>query len=52
MRDEGYVYAIIGGVGPADFYTKCVGAVLIENSAQGIYKDFLGGLEKKSSELK
>lgn len=46
MRDEGYVYAIIGGVGPADFYTKCVGAVLIENSTPGVYKDFLGGLEK------
>lgn len=42
LRDEGYVYAIIGGVGPADFYKKCVGAQLIEGSAPGIYWDFLG----------
>ena len=43
MRDEGYAYAIIGGVGPAEFYAKSVGAVLIGNSTPGIYRDFLGG---------
>lgn len=37
MRDIGYAYAIIGGVGPADFYSKCVGATLISNSTPGIY---------------
>ena len=42
MRDEGYVYAIIGGVGPADFYEKCVGATLIEGSTPGIYRGLLG----------
>ncbi len=42
MRDEGYVYAIIGGVGPAEFYEKCVGATLIEGSTPGIYRDLLG----------
>ncbi len=42
MADEGYAYAIIGGVGPAAFYEKCVGATLIEGSTPGIYKDFLG----------
>ena len=41
MKDMGYAYAIIGGVGPADFYTKVCGAKLIENSNPGIYKDFL-----------
>ena len=39
MRDEGYGYAIIGGVGPQEFYRKCCGATLIENSSPGIYKD-------------
>src|SRR5712692_1563536 len=33
MRAEGYGYAIIGGVGPTDFYTKAVGATLIEDSS-------------------
>lgn len=43
MRDEGYAYAVIGGVSDArPFYEKCVNAVVIENSSPGIYKDFLG----------
>ncbi|MBR4426425.1 MAG: GNAT family N-acetyltransferase [Spirochaetales bacterium] len=42
MRDMGYAYAIIGGVGPAAFYTKVCGAKIIENSDPGVYKDFLG----------
>jgi hypothetical protein len=37
MRDEGYAYAIIGGVGPAEYYAKAVGATLIEGSSPGIY---------------
>jgi GNAT superfamily N-acetyltransferase len=37
MRDDGYAYAIIGGVGPADYYSKTVGAALIEGSSPGIY---------------
>ena len=41
MREQGYAYAIIGGVGPAEFYEKTVGASLIPNSAPGIYRDFL-----------
>jgi len=36
---EGYAYAIIGGVGPAEFYSKIVGATLIDNSVPGIYRD-------------
>lgn len=39
MREQGYGYGIIGGVGPADFYAKAVGAVLIEGSEPGIYSN-------------
>jgi hypothetical protein len=38
MREQGYGYAIIGGVGPAEFYTKTVGATLIEDSTPGVYR--------------
>lgn len=41
MRYLGYGYAIIGGVGPADFYAHCVGATPIERSSPGIYADIL-----------
>lgn len=41
LREMGYAYAIIGGVGPCEFYTKCCGATLIENSGRGIYVDML-----------
>ncbi len=34
MADEGYSYAIIGAVGPAEFYAKTVGATLINDSDQ------------------
>ena len=37
MKTLGYGYAIIGGVGPAEFYTKTVGATLIQGSETGIY---------------
>jgi hypothetical protein len=37
MRDAGYAYAIIGGVGPADFYAKVAGATPIDGSTPGIY---------------
>ena len=41
MRERGYVYAIIGGVGPPEFYAKTVGATLIPDSTPGIYTDKL-----------
>ncbi len=41
MRDYGYAYAVIGGVGPADFYAACVSATPIEHSSPGIYADIL-----------
>jgi GNAT superfamily N-acetyltransferase len=37
QHDDGYAYAIIGGVGPAEFYAKTVGASLIDGSTLGIY---------------
>lgn len=37
QRAQGYAYSIIGGVGPAEFYAKTVGAVPIEGSSPGIY---------------
>lgn len=42
LRELGYAYAIIGGVGPAPFYEKTVGAALIPDSTPGIYRDLLG----------
>jgi hypothetical protein len=41
MKQQGYGYAIIGGVGPADFYQKVVGAVPIEGSQPGVYRGLL-----------
>ena len=39
LRELGYVYAIIGGVGPIEFYERTVSAILIPDSAPGIYRD-------------
>lgn len=47
QREAGYVYAIIGGVGPEAFYEKTVGARVIDDSTPGIYKDFLGRRERE-----
>jgi GNAT superfamily N-acetyltransferase len=41
MKSQGYAYAIIGGVGPAEFYAKAVGAVLIKGSSPGIYQGIM-----------
>jgi GNAT superfamily N-acetyltransferase len=37
MKEMGYAYAIIGGVGPKEFYAKAVGAIDIPDSSPGIY---------------
>ena len=37
MCEMGYAYAVIGGVGPAEFYEKIVGAFVIPGSETGIY---------------
>jgi GNAT superfamily N-acetyltransferase len=39
MREMGYAYAIIGGVGPAEFYEKVCGARVIEGSERSVYGD-------------
>jgi predicted N-acetyltransferase YhbS len=39
LRELGYAYAVIGGVGPAAFYERAVGARLIPDSSPGIYAD-------------
>ena len=41
MKALGYGYAIIGGVGPAEFYEKAVGAKMIEGSEPGVYRGVL-----------
>lgn len=41
MREMGYTYAIIGGVGPAEFYEKAVNAKLIEGSEISIYENLI-----------
>ena len=45
MREEGFAYAIIGGVGPVHFYESAVHATLIPDSDPSIYEDYLGRLE-------
>ena len=37
QREQGYAYAIIGGVGPVAYYEKLVSAQLIDGSTPGIY---------------
>ena len=39
MAGIGYAYAIIGGVGPAEFYKRVAGALEIPGSTPGIYRD-------------
>ena len=39
LREMGYAYAVIGGIGPAEFYERAVGARLIPDSSPGIYAD-------------
>ena len=45
MKLKGYGYAIIGWVGPQEFYEKALGAVVIPDSTLGIWKDWLGVTE-------
>lgn len=39
LRELGYAYAVIGGVGPAEFYERVAGARLIPDSSPGVYRD-------------
>lgn len=41
LREAGYAYGIIGGVGPREFYENACGAIEIPGSDPGIYRDLL-----------
>lgn len=41
MAALGYAYAIIGWVGPAEFYAKTVGATMIDGSVPPVYQQLL-----------
>ncbi|TVP46603.1 MAG: N-acetyltransferase [Mongoliibacter sp.] len=41
LKEMGYAYAIIGGVGPAEFYKNTVKAVEIEGSEISIYQNMI-----------
>ena len=41
LRELGYAYGIIGGVGPKEFYSKNCGAIEIPGSDPGTYSDLL-----------
>jgi len=41
MRELGYAYAIIGGVGPAEFYEKTVNAKVIQGSEVSVYENLI-----------
>jgi len=41
LRELGYVYGVIGGVGPIEFYQKAGNAMVIPDSDPGIYTDLL-----------
>lgn len=47
LRELGYAYGFIGGVGPKEFYAKAVGAIEIPGSDPGIYVDILPEPETK-----
>lgn len=41
LKEMGYTYAIIGGVGPASYYERVVDAKIIEKSEKSIYQNLL-----------
>ncbi|MBB5352616.1 GNAT superfamily N-acetyltransferase [Haloferula luteola] len=41
LKELGYAYAVIGGVGPREFYEKACGAIEIPGSDPGTYTDLL-----------
>jgi hypothetical protein len=43
LRELGYAYGFIGGVGPREFYAKHAGAIEVPGSDPGIYRDILPG---------
>jgi predicted N-acetyltransferase YhbS len=49
MREMGYAYAVIGGVGPAAFYEKVCGALVIPGSEVGVYGPLYESMKTKES---
>jgi predicted N-acetyltransferase YhbS len=41
LKELGYVYGIIGGAGPTEFYERAVGATVIAGSEPGIYEEIV-----------
>lgn len=41
MKRQGYAYAVIGGVGPVEFYANAVGATPIEADKEDVYQGLL-----------
>ena len=41
LKTLGYTYGVVGGVGPAEYYAKAVGAKIIEGSEKSIYQNML-----------
>ncbi len=41
LRERGYIYGMIGGVGPREFYEKAIGAIEIPGSTPSLYTDIL-----------
>lgn len=41
LKEMGYAYGIIGGVGPEEYYKKAVNAVVIEGSEKSVYENLL-----------
>jgi hypothetical protein len=48
MRVMGYGYAVIGDVGPSEFYEKSVGATVIPDSEPGVYRGMLKPPKRRS----
>jgi len=50
MREMGYAYAIIGGVGPAAFYEKVAGATIIEGSDASVYAQLYREMRQRADQ--
>lgn len=49
MREMAYAYAVIGGVGPIEFYEKVCGAFVIPGSEVSIYQSLYEMMQKERS---
>ncbi len=50
MREAGYAYAIIGGVGPAEFYEKVCGATIIPGSEHSVYGELYDEMRERAQQ--